>query len=440
VRDLTALSQWLGRLGLPRDVTQKLIRQRTALTAIFIRGLTVLSGLAVTMLLSHKFGAMANGYYGLIVQTAALLGALFILGTDLALIRYFAPATASGLALDRVSTLSLLFTPLPGSLLAALVFTIGGGACWHLVFGAAAPISALWMLITVTAARAISRQAGAILRSQKLYTVGQLVDALAVPLAMCIFLAFTNIKSVDHVVLILTLASVVTMSVGIAIILPMTRSGGCRHIVDQKSVYKTGLPLLGASVGILFVDWYGLAIAGSRLSAVDAGIYRVAWQAASVLGIISTGIFSTFATRMSIAFANNDYRQLRALIRTAGKLSAFFGVPAGIVLIVFAEPLLAFVGPEFPAAANVLRVLCLGQLFAVIAGPSGLALAMTGNEKTNLVYTITGAVLLLIIAPIAAAQWGLEGLAAAVTGNIIFRNIAALWAIRRVIRLNIVQS
>ena len=88
----------------------------------------------------------------------------------------------------------------------------------------------------------------------------------------------------------------------------------------------------------------------------------------------------------------------------------------------------------------VLQVLLFGQMLYVCTGPSGLVLAMTGNEKTNLALTVLSLMTLLITLPVAAEYMGLLGLVIALSVVLVARNIASLIAVRQFIGINILTG
>lgn len=102
-------------------------------------------------------------------------------------------------------------------------------------------------------------------------------------------------------------------------------------------------------------------------------------------------------------------KRVARLAGSATGLSAFFCLPVAVLIFVFAGPVLDLFGPEFHQATTVLRVVVVGQAIYTMTGPSGLILAMTGHERTNLIQTIGSTAILLISAPLAARYGGIWG-------------------------------
>jgi O-antigen/teichoic acid export membrane protein len=116
------------------------------------------------------------------------------------------------------------------------------------------------------------------------------------------------------------------------------------------------------------------------------------------------------------------------------------GVPIAAILLIFAEPLLGLIGPEFVVSASVLRVLVIGQLAFTITGPGGIALAMTGHERLNLLITTASVVLLFVIVPMATHTLGLVGLAASMSALMVARNLTAFVLVWKVVGVNVMTG
>jgi len=210
--------------------------------------------------------------------------------------------------------------------------------------------------------------------------------------------------------------------------------------IPMRPLVKRAVPLWGVAVSKNMSDWYSLAVVAAVLSLYETGIFRVAMQIASALPVITVGLFSVFASKFSVAHTRNDFPEIARLARSATVLSIVLVVPPGLFAIVFAEPILGIVGPEFANEQRILQVLLIGQILYVCTGPSGLVLAMTGNEKVNLVLTVASLVALLVLLPLAAEHVGLMGLVLVMSAILVIRNIASLLAVRRLTGVSILTG
>ncbi|MEP6199987.1 MAG: oligosaccharide flippase family protein, partial [Marinomonas sp.] len=209
------------------------------------------------------------------------------------------------------------------------------------------------------------------------------------------------------------------------------RTWGGSVDISTRTVVASSLPLWGVGIAQNIGDWYSLAVAAQMLSAADAGLYRVGVQIAMALQVIANAIFSVYSAKISAAFHAEDRSKAAKLARTAVRVSTALAGPSAVVLILCADLILQQFGPDFRAAWPVLLCLVIGQLIFTLTGPAGLVLAMSGNERVNLIITIAGMSAVLVLVPIGAIYGGLVGIAVAVTAALIARNLTAYIFVRR---------
>lgn len=110
---------------------------------------------------------------------------------------------------------------------------------------------------------------------------------------------------------------------------------------------------------------------------------------------------SIAAPYISTLFSQKHLARLTVFLRL---ISSGLLLPTGLIgllVIVFADYIvLSFFGPEYSAAANILRVLVIGRVLYVTAGLSFISLAMTSGEKwaqSTALYTVAAFGLFVIL-------------------------------------------
>ncbi len=405
--------------------------------SLAIRGGSVAAGFLVTVLIGRLFGPEANGHYALITQTAMFLSVVAVGGIDLAVTRKFSAAVAQNVKIERRSLMkviaySLLFTGILVVLLKA-----GGTPVMKLIFKGEVPQDAIAVLIVIMISRTLTRMLGAVLRSQKAYIWGQCIEVLIIPTIVLLYIALGMAPGVEQVLWMTALTGMLVGAAAFFTALPYSSSEQGTLHVPMREILKVSLPLWGVAIFLNVADWYGLATASAVLGVYEAGLYRVAAQVAGVLSIVTMGLFSVFSPQFAEAHASGDMRKLARLARSATWLSTSFCLPVAVLIFVFAGPVLNLFGPEFHPAETVLRVAVVGQAIYTMTGPSGLILAMTGHERTNLIQTIGSTTLLLVSAPIAARYGGLLGIAGCLAAVVIARNMVSIWSVRRLTGINV---
>jgi len=411
-----------------------------SLVALGVRGMAVLLGFVVTFLIGRNLGPEANGQYALITQTAMLLSVVAVGGIDMAAVRKLSEAVAHKIPVERRTLLKLVGYSLGFAAILGLALTLFSDPAMHLLFKGTPPLDAALFIVMILFARSMTRLMSSVLRSQKAYTWGQIVEALIIPFITVCALVIIPDLSVRNILWVTAVGGIATGLVAILSSLKYTATGPDTLHVSMREILKIALPLWGVAIFLNLADWYSLASASAVLGVHDAGLYRVALQVASALGIITMGLFSVYSPQISAAHAANDIRQVAALARSATRLSIVFSLPVALVIFVFAEHILGVVGPEFTTAANVLRIVIVGQAVYTATGPSGLVLAMTGHERINFLLTMASTALLLVAAPLAAYLFGLIGISVAVSVVIISRNIGSFIAVQHYAGINVMTG
>ena len=289
-------------------------------------------------------------------------------------------------------------------------------------------------------ARTTTRVTAAVLRSLDRHLVAQTVEALAIPVLVTLLLALGVVTSLQEVLYATAIVGLTVASFGLWRVLRRASSSPEALDVPFKALFRTSLPLWLTVVALNIADWYSLATAAATLGVYDAGLFRVAFQIGGALSFSAMGIYNVVTARISAAIAVDDIERVARLSRSATRLSVSLLAPVVIVLLLFGDALLGLIGPEFRAAAPLLRIFVIGQLIYVATGPGGLVLAMTGHERLNLLISaaVTGG--LLLLAPIAAHMYGLYGLALATASVPVIGNFANTFAVLRLERFSTISG
>ena len=414
-----------------------LTRHMPQIAALTVRGGGVISSFAVTYLLGRYFGAAATGQFGLMMQTAMFLAVLGLMGLDVSVVRHFAKTipqkqTIALGAFGKVLGISAL-------LLCSIValIAVGGEWIWRLLFSDVVAIALLPLLCVLVLLRGAVQLLGGLLRSQHRFVLGMAVPSLFIPVAAAFALFSGYAASVEGALWGASFGGVVAIILALLFLTSHIGRGPDSVAIPMRSVMASSLPLWGSVLTLVIGEWYGLAVAAQILGADASGLFRVSFQIAASVQIISSALAAVYSAQISTAFHSGDRLQVAQLARSAVLLSLGFAVPLAALILLSGSFLLGQIGEEFLAASPLLYVLVIGQVLIAFTGPSGLVLAMSGNERINLVISLIGITVLLALAPFAAHNLGLIGIGLSLSGVLVARNLAALIIVRRKLRINI---
>lgn len=410
-----------------------LFHNKAALGALVVRGVGVTAGFALTFLIARWFGPEANGYYALMVQSAMFLSVVAVGGLDLAVVREFARSVALGVRPARSSVAGVLLQTSAMALLLGAVILVLEPIAIHWLIGTVPLQWAGAILAALILQRALIRIIAAILRSQMQQSMSQAVELLLLPVLTILIILGQKAgpQSVDAILHASLLAGVIVITVGIGLLIRESTGGATGLKIPQSSLFLTALPMWGVAISQNLADWYGLVTLNQWAGAAETGIFRVSWQIATVLPIISLSLQSTFGAQIAAAAHNGEKAEMARLASTATKLSVLIFVPVAALIFVFAEDVLAVFGAEFVSGAATLRIIVIGQTVIASLGIVGLVLVMTGHARTNLMIGLSSTVITLLATPFAAAEAGGLGVALVFSATYIVKIALFHLAVRR---------
>jgi O-antigen/teichoic acid export membrane protein len=166
-----------------------------------------------------------------------------------------------------------------------------------------------------------------------------------------------------------------------------------------------------------------------------AGIFSLVFNIAFLIILPRTAVNTLFAPMVSDLAARNEKERLQRLVTGATLLTIAVSVPIGIALLLLADPILSWFGPDFARGAQTMRILVIGQLLIAAFGSQLHVLAMTGKEVTAAALLTSSAALNLAATLALAPALGLEGAAIAATAVAALCNLALAAAIYRQVGL-----
>ncbi|MHB1828456.1 MAG: oligosaccharide flippase family protein [Steroidobacteraceae bacterium] len=153
----------------------------------------------------------------------------------------------------------------------------------------------------------------------------------------------------------------------------------------------------------------------------DVGLFQVALQPTNVILMGLTAASVSVQPTVASSWAQRNIHVAQNAIQRAVRFSAFVAVCCGVMLYFLAKFIVRLYGAQFVPAANILRVLLVGQVIIGITGPQGAVLMMTGNQKTLFYSDLAFLTLKIMVIAIGIHYLGVLG---AAIGEVVY--IAAM--------------
>ncbi|XEG73677.1 oligosaccharide flippase family protein [Pseudomonas sp. abacavir_1] len=175
-----------------------------------------------------------------------------------------------------------------------------------------------------------------------------------------------------------------------------------------------------------------LIMLGINSKPQELGIYSVSSRAAELLVFLSMASVTAVAPSFARLLASGKKNELQSLVTSLGRRLTLLTVPPALIMFIFASQLVPLIyGHSYAEGATILQILVVAQLIAVLGGPLGTLLNMSGNEKSHLFGVMSGVLLNVLLNTLLAPYYGGIGAAVATCSSILFSRIILLLQVRR---------
>jgi O-antigen/teichoic acid export membrane protein len=391
---------------------------------------------AVLALLARSLGAADLGRYSLLYGMLSLLSLLGLAGFRAGMTRF----VAIYLADDDPARLR-------GTVRLGMGVTVLGSSILSIGLALAAPavadfyrdptlvdgvrIVALTLPGATITDAALSATQG--WRSQVEYTlIGRFVDPLTVLglTGLVVFLGLGLDAALWSVAVGAWLAALLAV---VAVLRRLRGVARARPVVEARAIFSFSMVSWVSAIAATGLIWSGTLILGRLTDPQSVGIFTVGTRLVSLAVFVMAPITNAFTPHMA-HLAHLGRREEAALAYgSATRWILAASLPAFVLLITFAQPLLALVGKEFVVGALVTVVLSLGQIVAAAAGPCGVVLNMSGRVALSMVDNIGVLVLNVVLTLVLVPPFGIVGAALAWSTSLVVVNVTKVIQVHRVL-------
>ena len=162
-----------------------------------------------------------------------------------------------------------------------------------------------------------------------------------------------------------------------------------------------------------------------------AGLYQSAWALGGLYaGFILQAMGTDFYPRLTAV--SQDNAACNRLVNEQAQVGLLLAGPGVIATLTFAPIVLHLLyTPEFQAAADVLRWICLGMVLRIVSWPMGYIIIAKGAQAIFFCAEFAGAVVHVGLAWLLVAQFGTTGAGAAFFGLYLWHGILVYVIVRR---------
>lgn len=204
----------------------------------------------------------------------------------------------------------------------------------------------------------------------------------------------------------------------------------------EKEIWSFSAAMLGVSfLGFVMSQMDKVAL-GYYRGARDVGIYSVAAALVVYMPLALTSVNQIFAPTIADLHTRGEQLLLVRLFQSLTKWIVGLSLPLGLVIIVFARPLMRIFGPEFEVGWPILIIGAIGQLVNCGVGSVGTLLMMSGNERRLIKVQIVMSVFMTIGCVALVPLWGIYGAAVAAAMTTVGMNAWNLLEVRKALGIS----
>ena len=198
-----------------------------------------------------------------------------------------------------------------------------------------------------------------------------------------------------------------------------------KHLqVSVPMILTSFIQLLNGRIDIIMLGWFH--------PTALVGVFGVAFKVSVISDFVISALKTIAMPKISELYWAGDTDDLRKMLRVSTRLIFFSGIPVALVLLIFPETILSWIGDGYEAGATTLRIFAIAQFISASAGLVGAFMNMTGNQKifTRMVgvATLVNIALNLLLIP----TYGMEGAAIGTLVSTIIWNVGgAVWIWRK---------
>lgn len=190
-------------------------------------------------------------------------------------------------------------------------------------------------------------------------------------------------------------------------------------------------PLMMISLSLFLLTQADIWVLGIFRSQEEVAIYGAASRLAVVTLLVNHILYAILPPLIAEKYATGETAMLERVLRTGATISAVIAFPIFAAFILGSDEILRLVyGDYYGSGGWILKLLSLGLFVNVVTGIRGYVLMMTGGERLQLVISLVGGTMNILLCTLGAVFWGMYGVAFAAMVVMILQCLTELVAVR----------
>ncbi len=401
--------------------------------AFGLRALAAILTFAVTLLLARFLGATEFGYYAWALSWMTILRLVVTLGYDNLLVRETVVLAPDSNWLQLRALIRRCNQTIIGVSFVVLPLTAGLGAL--IARPGTSQFAALAVGLLGLPVVSLMTMRQAVIQGLSRVIIARIPEDLLYPGALLLLVAGVRVVfpgRLDATTATGLRVVSLALALGLAVLLvrryiPKKLGSAAAHAYALKRLAASSVPLVVIGTANVFIVEIGTIVVGAVVGSAAAGGYAIAVKLAFTLSLIEAAANQALAPIVVNLHAGGDRRRLQAALTKSARAVVGLAAAGGLVIVVFAAPVLNFVGSDYSGFGDVLRVLVIGWLLNLLGGPCALLLVMAGHERDAATAVVGAALLSGPLTLGLTYAFGSVGAAFAMSATVVMWNAILVW-------------
>lgn len=406
--------------------------------AFIVKVFSAAGAFFLNLLVARHLGAEESGYFFLSMTMVLLLSVVGRLGADNAIVRFVATfmADKDNEQIARLYGL-LIRIILPVLFLTSFILFYFSDFISNFIFDKPKLSQVLMIMGLSVIPLSLSQLNGFFLQGAKYVVPAMLFNSGAMAITVLLSVLVVEPNSAVDVAKLYLLSSVIVFTLS-----TITWRSKVKKVISFRPIsFSSQLTVAMKSLFVIMLmaqvtQWAGQLMLGLWADSKDVALFATAVRTAMLTSFILISVNAIAAPKFAAAYKSNDLVSIEKTAINSSKLMTLMALPLIIFMLVFAEWIMSLFGNEFVEAANILRLLALGQFINVITGSVGYLLQMTGHEAILKRNVITASLIVLIGGPILIPMFGIIGAAIVTSLSVATQNLMSYYQVKKLLGIN----
>lgn len=395
-------------------------------------------GFLLSIIAVRTIGQEETGRYFFLLSIVFIVSTLARGGMDNILVRYYGSHSklSERSVLDRLFTLSQIFTLCISSIL--VVMFAYAESFWVFLFPKIVFDDTFYLALFTIIPFSLSYLNANIFKGLNKLNLSIFITNVFVNGVILIFFSIGFIESVLNLVWVFSIANLALTLISYFILINLSRS---RILLFDRAfatkIGKESSQLLIVSVITIFNSYGPVLILALSASEEQVGVFGVLFRTSMIVTLLLQIINGILAPKVACFHRENKLNELNQIVRYYSRLLILTSLPVLTAILIWAESFLEFIFDEsYRDVALAFRILMIGQVVNIVTGSVGTILMMIGESKPWRNFILIGFVTFLILSILLSMQYGMVGLALAISLGLMVQMILAFLYLKRKHRIS----